>query len=384
LTLTGFRYLRPGRLTFLLTLLTLSSALFSITLTSLVGFYGSFSSILDSGGDVLAVYGRGSRTPFTGLVPLQLSSALSNVSGVLASSPEVLAPCVLEGRPVFLRAVVPEEFLKVQQVKVVEGVLFEFSWLDSAAVGCRLAGLLNLKVGDRILVRSALVDRYVELQVVGVFESNSPLDDEVLAPLYVGQWLRGSGYSHVTFVRLKVDPSSFNLSKAVELLGSEASSVQPEARVPPPLPRIVSGFRAGDVGVEYAGSLMEGYLERYGLSRDTLLALSIAVFLFSSACVALACETLLVQHSGELEVLRSLGVSRRLLKMDIVLKLTPISLAASALGFTLSYATLQLLQNHIMLLSHGLKLGFDLPSLALTFTLSSAIVFLSVWRAELK
>ncbi|MBC7090725.1 MAG: ABC transporter permease [Nitrososphaeria archaeon] len=380
-----FKYIRVGRLIFLLTLLTLSSTLFSITCLSLLGFYSSFSSMLDVGGNVLTVYGRGSSTPFTGLVPAQISNILSNVSGVLASSPEVLAPCVLDGKPVFLRAVIPEYFLKIQPVKVVEGEMFEFSQLDSACVGFRLAKLMGLRVGERILVQSILVDRYVELHVVGVIESNSPLDDEILAPLYVGQWLRGSDYAHATLVRLKVDRSRLNISKIYQVLGVEASSetLSTVTSILKPLPHTLAHFRVEDVGIEYAGSFMEGYLERYGLTKDTILALSMAVFLFSSASVIFACETVLAQHSRELEILKSLGASRRLLKRDIMLKLMPLSFAASLLGMLLAFSFIKLIQNHILLLSHTIQFTLDTAAVALNFILLLALIAFSVWKAEL-
>lgn len=380
-----FKYIRVERLIFLLTLLTLSSTLFSITCLSLLGFYSSFSSMLDVGGNVLTVYGRGSSTPFTGLVPAQISNILSNVSGVLASSPEVLAPCVLDGEPVFLRAVVPEDFLKIQPVKVVEGEMFEFSQLDSACVGFRLAKLMGLRVGERILVQSILVDRYVELHVVGVFESSSPLDDEILAPLYVGQWLRGSDYAHATIVRLKVDRSRLNISKIYQVLGVKASSetLSTLTSIPKPLPHTLAHFRVEDVGIEYAGSFMEGYLERYGLTRDIILALSVAVFLFSSAIIIFACETVLAQHSSELEILKSLGASRRLLKRDIMLKLMPLSFAASFLGMLLAFAFINFIQNHILLLSHTIQFTLDPSAAALNFILLLALIAFSVWKAEL-
>jgi len=108
------------------------------------------------------------------------------VNGVLASSPEVIAPCIVKGESVFLRGIVPEDFFKLSRLKMVEGEVFELGDVDSAIVGRNVAERLKLKLGEVLLVHGVLAGRYVELRVMGVYDSQSFMDDEVLAPIYVG------------------------------------------------------------------------------------------------------------------------------------------------------------------------------------------------------
>jgi hypothetical protein len=56
---------------------------------------------------------------------------------------------------------------------------------------------------------------------------------------------------------------------------------------------------------------MRSYMDRYGLTRESLLILSTIVFLFSSFSIAVASKTILAQHKDEINVLRSMGASKR-------------------------------------------------------------------------
>jgi hypothetical protein len=84
---------------------TLASMLFSLTTLSLLGFYRGFTAYLGEGEDIVAVYDRKSRTPFTGLVPAYLAEKISALNGVLAGSPEAIAPCIVKGESTFLRGI---------------------------------------------------------------------------------------------------------------------------------------------------------------------------------------------------------------------------------------------------------------------------------------
>jgi ABC-type lipoprotein release transport system permease subunit len=70
---------------------------------------------------------------------------------------------------------------------MVEGAMLKLDDLNSAVVGKNVAERLRLNLNDEILVLGVLSDRYLELQVKGIFVSHTPMDDEILAPLYVGQ-----------------------------------------------------------------------------------------------------------------------------------------------------------------------------------------------------
>jgi len=390
--LAGFKYLGRRRVLALVVILALSSALFSMTAFSLLGFYRGFTAYLGEGGDVVVVYDRRSHTPFTGLVPAYLAERISALNGVLACSPEAIAPCAVKGEPVFLRGILPESFAKLNQLTMIEGGMLEPGDLNYAIVGRSAAERLHVRLGDRVLALGVLTDRYVELQVKGVFASRSPMDDEILAPLHVGQWLRGADYGHVTLIRFRIDRDVLTPSRVFEEVAKEASEPSPPPSVAPgqpPLgiaPRMMVGFRAEDVGVEEAYSFMRSYLDRYGVTRESLLILSAMVFLLSGVSVALASRTIMAQHKDEVSVLRSLGASRRLLKRDVLIKLLPWSLAASSMGLALATLALTAIQErgYLRALSHSIAFRLDPLAVALNFILVLTLVSVGVLKAELE
>jgi len=388
--LLGFKYLKRQRVLTLALIITVSSMLFSLTALSLLGFYRGFTAYLGEGKDIVAVYDRKSRTPFTGLVPAYLAERISALNGVLASSPEAIAPCIVKGESTFVRGIIPEDFTKLNQVTMVEGTMLELDDLNSAVVGKNVAERLRLKLNDKVLVLGVLTDRYLELQVKGIFISHTPMNDEILAPLYAGQWLRGADYGHVTLIRFKIDRDAITPSRIFEEIAKEASEPSPPpstapGQEPPSItPWIIARFRIEDIGVEEAYNFMRSYMDRYGLTRESLLILSAVVFLFSSVSIAVASKAVLAQHKGEINVLRSMGASKRLLKRDILIKLLPWSIAASSLGLAMAVAVLTVIQGsgHLQVLSHTVPLQIDPLVVALNFILITLLVSVSILRSD--
>jgi predicted lysophospholipase L1 biosynthesis ABC-type transport system permease subunit len=217
------------------------------------------------------------------------------------------------------------------------------------------------------------------------------MDDEVLAPLYVGQWLRGTDYGHVTLIRVKIDRSVVSPAAILEEVAREASEPsqsQDSGRKPEGLimswPR--ASFRVEDIGVEEAQTFMKSYLDRYGVTRESLLTLSATVFLFSSTTVAAASKTIIAQHEGEINVLRSLGASRKLLKGDMLARLLPWSLIASSIGAALAVAVLKVIQGYglLQVVSHTVSIQLDPLTVALNFVLVFLLVSISVLRADME
>lgn len=386
--LFGFRYLKWQRILTLTIILTLLSALFSLTALSLLGFYKGFTGYLGEGKDRVVLCDRNSRTPFTGLVPTYLAYNIGNLSGVLASSPEVVAPCIIKGEAMFLRGVVPEEFLEFEDLTIVSGSLIDMIDLGSVIVGMDAAKKLGLNVGDRVLIISALTDRYVEVQVKGVYISNNPiLEDEVLAPLPLGQWLRGTSYEHVSFIRFKINNNLVSASEIFEEVAKEVTQQsqpsQEEGRPKPEeaiTPRVTTRFRIEDLEVKETSEFMKDYVDKYGLTREIMLTLSAIIFLFSGATILIATKTIIAQHRDEINVLKSLGASKRLLKRDALIKILPWSVVASLSGSALAVVALSLLQEggYLMVLSHTITLQMDpliaVLSILLTILLVSVCI----------
>jgi len=391
MSLLPFKYLRLKRVLALALFVTLSSMLFSTTAFTLVGYYRGFNIYLGEGEDIVAVYDRGSRTPFTGIVPAYLTEAISRLDGVIAVSPEVIIPCAVRGQPTFLRGIVSDHFMKLNPITILDGRMLGEQDLNSAIVGVRLAKKLSIKVGDKVLVTGVLVDACFELKVEGIFYSNSPADDEIVAPLHVGQWLRGLDYNHVTLIRAKIDKglvSKTSIYEAIvrEALGpTQASAESQKPSQPTIVPWTRIFFHAENIGVEEAQRFMEGYMERYGVTRESIITLSTIIFLLSSTTIAFSTRTLIVQHERELQVLRSIGSSKKLLKKDMIIKLFPITLASSMAGIAATIVFLNTIigQGYLQILSHTITFQPDPAVIALTVVLSTALFMVSVLKQKL-
>jgi len=386
----GFNYLQKQHFLTLTIILILASALFSITALGFISIYRSLNNYLGEGENIITIYDRKSRTPFTGLVPTYLAERINSINGVLASSPEVVMPCIVKGKSIFLRGVVPDELYQLNPLTILEGETLQLNDTNSAMVGKSLSNELNLVPNDKIIVLGALSEQYIELEIKGIYESNTALDDEVIAPLYVGQWLRKTDYGHVTLIRVKIDRSKVSPSQIYETLVQEAETPTPSPSnetKPSPLQQMIPFSRATytpeNLGVKETQEFMKTYLDRYGMTRETLLILSAAVFIFATATIFASSHTLIRQHKPEITVLRSLGASAKTLKLDLVIKAIPLSVAASLAGMLIATVALLILQEvgQPQVLSHRVQFQPDLLLLALNTILVTLIVVLAIIRS---
>lgn len=392
LGLTGFKYISMRRFLALMLVVTVSSTLFSITALSLLGFHRVFTAYLGEEEGIIAIYDRASSTPFTGLVPAHLAEKLARLDGVSACSPEALAPCVINGQAFFIRGILPEEFMKIAALKILDGEMLSPVDLSYAVLGLRAAERLGLKVDDRITVFSVMADRCLELTVKGVYQSNSPMDDEVITPLHVGQWLRGAGYGYVTLIRVKterpLDALYIEIEKEAAPVQDQTPTVEETSKPMQEIitPRVIVRFKPENIGVEEVQRFMKNYMDRYGLTREVMLIFSAVVFLFSSLSITAAARTLIAHHKSEISILRSLGASKRTLKWDLLAKLLPWCITASLIGVAVAAITMLLIQSHIHLeiLSHTLVMHLDPAVVALPPILSSALVSAYIIKAELE
>jgi len=383
----GFNYLQKQHFLTLTIILLLASTFFSITALGFLGIYKSFNAYLGEEENIIAIYDKKSRTPFTGLVPTYLAQRISSIDGVLSSSPEVVIPCIVKGKSIFLRGVVPNELYQLNPLIILDGETLQLNDTNSALVGKRLAKDLNLVPSDKIIVLGALSEQYIELEIKGIYESNTALDDEVIAPLYVGQWLRRTDYGHVTLIRVKIDRSKVNPSQIYETLVQEAETPAPSPSnetKPSPIQQMIpvsrATFNPENLGVKETQEFMKTFLDRYGMTRETLLILSAAVFIFATATIFASSHTLIRQHKPEITVLRSLGASAKTLKLDLVIKTIPLSVVASLVGMLIATVALLILQEvgQPQVLSHRVQFQPDLLLLALNTILVTLIVVLAI------
>ncbi|MGD0996222.1 MAG: ABC transporter permease [Candidatus Bathyarchaeia archaeon] len=396
MSLIKFKYLRKQRIAILILILTLTSMLFSITAYSFLGFYNGFTSYVGEGKGVIAIYSKAGSTPFTGIVPITAVNKIASVKGVIATSPEVIAPSMINGQSVFVRGVLPQELAQLNQITITQGSSLNLNNTDSAIIGQGAAQRLNLKTGDNILVISVLSQKYVQLQIKGIFQTSSSLNDEVLVPLYVGQWLRGLTYNEVTLIRVKIDPAQTNANQLYQVIANHTQTAKPSPSPTPTseaqkelqalIPLTSSGINIQNIGVEESQQFMSSYLDRYGISQDTLIILSIIVLVFASGTATCAMALFIRQHSSDIDILRSIGASTKKIKIDLSLKMLVWALIATTIGTVISALLLIIFQKigYLQVLSHTITFQLDPLIIVANIILLSLLIMINVARAELK
>ncbi len=333
LSIISFRRLTP-----LFLALIAISALISFTASIFLGIYNTAATLIGEREDeVLVVYDRTSKTPQTSIIPLSLYDKLRGLDGVKALSPEAIAISMIGNRVIVVRGMDPELIQEVYRMRLMNGTdkIEGFS----ALIGDRLARALKVDVGDLITVRSALTNSFLELEIIGVFQSESPLDDEILVPLYVGQWLRGLDEDAVSLIRVEVDPSKLSKEDLISYLHGEKEVRKKESPITKSsIMRLLTIPRARQYATEFAvrspRESMEAFLENEIKINQVTIWSIVAVAISGSTLLIYLASTLIVRdHAREMIILRSLGMSKTRLILLMLFITVSLSVISSILGY---------------------------------------------------
>jgi len=370
-----WRYLKLRGATLFYIAVLLTSFYISTIVLSVKAAYDNVSSLSLPEENVYVIYDRKSSTPFTGLVPLALTANLSNAEGVLEVSPEVVVPVRIRSQYLVLRGVTPS-FFKITKLELVEGA--ELRDIDEyvALVGVKAAEALGVSVGDRLIVLSVFRSIYVELEVVGVYRADPPLDGEVIAPLPVGQWLRGVDYSYVTQIRIMIDPERFDTSTITEIQGEHIAGGEETWKGFIPL-RAVK-VKPGVVGGTSSRRFMEGYLARYGLDPISINVASITTAVLAGLTIVYAAIVIVMMQRSQTVVFTLVGAKEAIVKTTIIMKLLAGTVLASVAGFLLAYTYLDVSLKGVKIVYHGIIVGLNPELLALEVVIVLALTAMGV------
>jgi hypothetical protein len=200
--------------------LILASLLFTTTATTLVGVYSYVETYLGESEDVMIITKEGSgRTIATSYTDLQIARSSSYIDGIIVSSPETLTPCIINGQTFIVRGVEPEKFSLIDNMIITDGREISISDLKGAMIGKRVAKKLNLAIGSKFTIFSSLRDVTIELTTLGIFESEeNSLNDEIIVPLSVGQWVSGHYPSLCSFIRIKFNSDLITKQELGEII----------------------------------------------------------------------------------------------------------------------------------------------------------------------
>jgi ABC-type lipoprotein release transport system permease subunit len=333
---------------FLVLILLTTSAAFAVTSSILLSVDNTASEMLGESPNTIVIAQANSRAPFLGIVPLALSDYLGSLSGVQTISPEVFAPATLSNHAVMVRGVEPAQFMELQNPAILEGSPLAANDTTQAMVGAILAKQLNLHPGSQITIIGGVRATMAQLTVKAVFSTGTPLDNEVVAPLWVGDWLRGLTYSEVSILRIEVGPHSTpsQVAQQVQQLVKNSSTASGGGQGPAETGLPVSSHLTdlARLDIEASPSVSSSFFSKtVGLSQENILLISALVFLSMSVAIICALQEAGFSSRNEFGTLRTIGISSRRLSWNLVLVATSLSLVASVAGLSVGWAFLTLI-----------------------------------------
>ncbi len=160
--------------------------------------------------DIIIISNPEAATPFTSTLPLDIAEATRAVPGVLAVSPEVIAAAVYENKAVYLRGVDTSTFWDMTSIVSLRGSLIDLDDHYGITIGANFARTEGLDIGSLITVFSTRTSSALELKVKSIITTHSLLDDVIIAPLWIGQFLAFETYDYISHLRVRIDPSLTN------------------------------------------------------------------------------------------------------------------------------------------------------------------------------
>ena len=185
--------------------LLISSTILSGTISLILGVYSGSVNYLGESDDILIISNEGASTPFSSMIPYELMTLAATLPGVVKASPEVLATVITKGQSIYMRGIDHSVFWEFEDYKSITGRFWLKESLNEIVIGQRLASKAKVTVGESIMVYSTQKPSSMNLKVVGILNTNSLLADEVIAPLWVAQFLAFQNEAVLSHVRLKID-----------------------------------------------------------------------------------------------------------------------------------------------------------------------------------
>jgi ABC-type antimicrobial peptide transport system permease subunit len=202
--------------------------------------------------------------------------------------------------------------------------------------------------------------------------------------------MRGTDYDHATLIRVKIDKSKVDHIAIFKEIAEEASEPASNENGGEATSNLISSrkvsFALDKIGLEETRKFMKGYLDRYGMTKENLIILSVTVLIFASATIIITSKTIIQQHEHEIGVLKSIGASYGTIKKDLLVKLLPWSSAASTLGIIMATLILQIFRQNgqLQAFSHRILIQPDILIIALNFVLIAALTVMAIIRSNAK
>ncbi len=359
-----------------------SSVAFTVTFSLLHTADNIGSNTLGESNRIVIISSGNSRTPITSVIPIALIGKIEAVSGISSISPEVLAPSTLSNNSIMVRGVDPQIFDQIEHPQILRGNGIQLNDTTEVMVGSTLASQLKIDVGNQLLLMGAIYPVSVNVLVTGIFHTGTAMDDEIIAPLWVGQWLRGLQYSAVSIIRveLKGGQSVSQISNELQsTMQTNSNSVENNTEIQSILsylPYTLTSANIGNQSLNVSPNTSQEFLSRvFGLSQESVLFLSALVFLSLSVAIIFAYQEMVFSSKVELRTFKALGLSYRNLTRELTLTAMSFAVAAAIIGWMIGVALLDVVPglNPLILAFYSIS-----PADSIIFAFAGTIVISTV------
>jgi ABC-type lipoprotein release transport system permease subunit len=326
------------------------------------------SRYVGGGSNEIILLSRGSSTPFTGIIDLNILDNLSRVDGVRYFSPELPILVYLNGSPVVLRGVIPSIFVGSIDLEVLDGYFLDDFDYAYVVVGRRVSEYYSLSVGDKVVLTGLFGEAFHMLVVKGIVDIPEPYDSEVIVNIGLARVFRGISGNYSSMIRIGVEDGSLSIvrDRVMSLIGGED----------------------GKGGLVLRSEEVLGYyLRKFGFDPSTLFVAIIPSIVVSIVLVKYLVGGFIEEHLDHIEVLHEIGFSYRDIRLNYIIQFVMYLIAAIFLGYLVGIIVLDYLWSsfyirfliHIPLLSTPL---YIFPGILGLFLLLPVYFMVIGWRID--
>ncbi|MEL0164705.1 MAG: ABC transporter permease, partial [Candidatus Heimdallarchaeota archaeon] len=201
--------------------------IFLSTLSVLLDLSSISENIYGTDDNIMIFYDTQANTPFTSQVSSIYENGLQSITGIINISPEIFQSVMINDKPAFLRGANYNKISAIDGINILEGNKLDVDDPYGAIIGKRLAERLNIDISNQIEIRSIINDQVVNFNIVGVYNSNTITDDEVIINNNIARLLGSIDENHYNHYRIKYDPKVIS-SDQIQKLITQKYSFEPD------------------------------------------------------------------------------------------------------------------------------------------------------------
>jgi len=313
------------------------------------------------GKDVLTLTQVTTDKPLNTTLIGQLEELAQEEEWIQIISPEVFVFCGIGDESIVVRGVNTSAFLSIEQASVTKGVVNDER---SAMIGEGLSKILDLGVGDRILLTGSTTPSILEVEINGIYQSRNPSNDEVVISHKSARKLAGINDDTVMVIRVKTTDND----KLIEFLEENEIPVvvSGETTVPDVLNSNVTYdgrllnllFEYSDATFSQDLSLTTAFINQ-GVSSVSIVVIGFIVlnagltFIGVSALLTRALE----EKKRDIGIISAIGANKSKIRLiilkDILYLIVPTCIVGIGLGLLLAHVIGAV--NLIMVFGHSIK-----------------------------